>query len=309
MRIVFMGTPEFAVSTLETLYECGQDVVLAVTQPDRPKGRGYVMTPSPVKVCALEHGTNVITPEKMRDESVIKALEEANADMFIVTAFGKILPQSVLDIPPLGCVNVHASLLPKLRGAAPINRAIMNGDELGGVTLMYMDAGMDTGDMIISETVGITPELDAGTYHDLLAQAGSKCLKKFLKMLENGEKIPRVKQNGEEATYAPKITNEETRIDFDLPAKEVYNKIRGLSPFPGAYFTLEGKRIKVLKAALGDKNGEPGTVICTAENGIGIACAGGCVMLEVICPEGKKPTDCASYLRGHSLPLGTRTNG
>ena len=308
MRIVFMGTPEFAVSSLETLYECGQEVVLCVTQPDRPKGRGYVLTPSPVKICALAHGTEVITPDRMRDESVIKALEDAKADMFIVTAFGKILPQSVLDIPPMGCVNVHASLLPQLRGAAPINRAIMNGDTAGGVTLMYMDAGMDTGDMIMRKTVEITPELDAGEYHDLLAVAGSECLKEFLKMTENGEEIPRIRQDGDKATYAPKITNEETRIDFDLPAKEVYNRIRGLSPFPGAYFTLGGKRIKVLKASPGDKNGEPGTVICTAEDGIGIACAEGCVILKVICPEGKKPTDCASYLRGHSLPLGTRTN-
>ena len=308
MRIVFMGTPDFAVASLETLYECGQEVVLAVSQPDKPKGRGYVLTPSPVKVCALEHGTEVITPEKMRDEAVIEKLESVCADLFVVTAFGKILPQRILDIPRLGCVNVHASLLPRLRGAAPINRAVMNGDKTGGVTLMYMDAGMDTGDRIIKRNTEISDDDDAGIYHDKLMAEGKAALAEFLRMLEKGEDIPREKQDGELATYANKITQEDIFIDFTKDSKSVRNQIRGLSPYPCAYFKLGGKRIKVRKASLAEGKGEPGTVIC-ADNKIEIACGKGSVLIETLCPEGKNFTDAASYLRGHRLEAGIKIDG
>jgi len=309
MRIVFMGTPEFAVSSLEALYECGQDVVLAVTQPDRPKGRGYILTPSPVKVCALEHGTEVITPDKMRDENVLEKLKSADADMFIVTAFGKILPQSVLDIPPMGCVNVHASLLPKLRGAAPINRAVMNGDAVGGITLMYMDAGMDTGDIISEHKTEIPAEWDAGDYHDALMEISKSALKDFIKLCESGSRIPRRKQEDGEATYAPKITNEDTLLDFRADCVSVCNRIRGLSPAPCAYFMLCGKRIKVRKAIASDGRGNPGEVISCDRGGIEIACGEGSVIIKSLCPEGKSLTDAESYLRGHRLAPGTKANG
>ncbi|MBP5154971.1 MAG: methionyl-tRNA formyltransferase [Clostridia bacterium] len=309
MRIVFMGTPEFAVSSLEALYESGQDVVLAVTQPDRPKGRGYVLTPSPVKVCALEHGTEVITPEKMRDESVLETLKNAKADMFVVTAFGKILPQSVLDIPPMGCVNVHASLLPKLRGAAPINRAVMNGDTSGGITLMYMDAGMDTGDIISEHETEIPADWDAGDYHDALMEMSKSALKGFIELCESGKSIPRKKQDDGEATYAPKITGEDTLLDFGADCVSVCNRIRSLAPAPCAYFLLCGKRIKVRKAIVSDGSGKPGEVISCDRGGIEIACGKGSVIIKSLCPEGKSLTDAESYLRGHRLAAGTIANG
>ncbi len=308
MRIVFMGTPEFAVSSLEALYGSGQDVALVVTQPDRPKGRGYVLTPSPVKVCALAHGTEVITPDRMRDESVIEKLKSANADMFIVTAFGKILPQAVLDIPPMGCVNVHASLLPKLRGAAPINRAIMNGDAVGGVTLMYMDAGMDTGDIISEHAIPIPGEWDAGDYHDALMAVGKDALKGFMELCASGKRIPRRKQDPEKATYAPKITGEDTLLDFNADSVSVCNRIRGLAPAPCAYFTLGGKRIKVRKAEVSDGSGAPGEIISCDRGGIEIACGEGSVIIKALCPEGRSPTDAESYLRGHRLEPGTKVN-
>ncbi|MBO4452902.1 MAG: methionyl-tRNA formyltransferase, partial [Clostridia bacterium] len=243
----------------------------------------------------------------LRTPEAEELLRSYNADIFIVTAYGKILPQNILDIPRLGCVNLHASLLPKLRGAAPINRAVMNGDTLGGVTLMYMDAGMDTGDIIAKREVEIPFGCDAGQYHNMLAEAGTELLAEFLKDTAEGKPIPREKQNGNEATYADKITSEDTHIDFAKPAIEVYNRIRGLNPFPCPYFTLGGKRIKVKKAALGGGSGKPGEVI-SLEGGIGIACGSGSVIVQALCPEGKSATDALSYLRGNKLEIGRVVN-
>ena len=309
MRTVFFGTPEFAVSSLKALYDAGCDVALVVSQPDKPKGRGYVMTPSEVKKFALEHGTEVITPATLKDESVIERLKAVNADMFVVTAYGKILPQAVLDIPPMGCVNVHASLLPRLRGAAPINRAVMNGDDKGGVTLMYMDAGMDTGDMILTKETDIPFECTAGDYHDKLAQAGYELLVEFINLCNSGADIPREKQDDSLATYSAKITNEDTLIDFSANALDVYNRIRGLSPYPCAYFMLDGKRIKVRKAYISDAEGVCGTVLSADKSGIVIACGKGSIIIDTLCPEGKNFTTAESYLNGHKLEKGTVVNG
>jgi len=302
-----MGTPDFAVSSLEAICESGHEIVLVVTQPDRPKGRGYTLTPSPVKKYALEKGLEVISPETLKDEEVIKKLEETNADLFIVTAYGRILSKRILDIPRLGCVNVHASLLPKWRGAAPINRAIMSGDKVGGVTIMFMDVGLDTGDMIISKAVDIEDDWTAEEYHDKLAKIGKDALKEFISIAESGS-IPRTKQNDDEATYASKIGNDDAYITFEETAEVTRNRIRGLSPFPGSFFFLKGKRIKVRNAILSDGKGEIGTVLSTNKGGIEIACAEGSVIITRLCPEGKGVCDAESYLRGNKIEIGTKVN-
>ncbi|MBE6692178.1 MAG: methionyl-tRNA formyltransferase [Ruminococcaceae bacterium] len=307
MRIVFMGTPDFAVSSLEALYESGHEIALVVSQPDRPKGRGYNLTPSAVKQYALEKGTEVITPASLKDEDVIAKLKSVNADLFVVTAYGRILSKEILDIPRLGCVNVHASLLPKWRGAAPINRAIMCGDKVGGVTIMYMDVGLDTGDIIIKKAIDIKDDWTAEEYHDALAECGKEALKEFIECAEKGD-IPRQKQDDDLATYAAKIGNEDAYLTFDEDAIDVRNRIRGLSPFPGSFFFLNGKRFKVRNAVLSDGNGEVGTVISTDKGGIEIACKSGSVIITKLCPEGKGVCDAESYLRGNKIAIGTKVN-
>lgn len=307
MRVVFMGTPDFAVSSLEALYEAGQDVVLVVTQPDRPKGRGYNLAPSAVKKYALEKGTEVISPASLKDEDILNILENTNADLFIVTAYGRILSKRILDMPKLGCINVHASLLPEWRGAAPINRAIMNGDKVGGVTIMYMAEGIDTGDMIVRKEIEILDEWTAGEYHDALAVCSKDALKEFLKLAESGN-IPREPQNEALATHAAKIGNDDAYLTFEESAVDTRNRIRGLSPFPGSFFFLNGKRFKVRNAVLGNGNGEPGTVISTNKGGIEIACADGSVIITKLCPEGKGVCDAESYLRGNKIEIGTKVN-
>ncbi len=307
MRIVFMGTPDFAVASLEALCESGHEIILVVTQPDRPKGRGYNLTPSPVKQYAIEKGIDVISPSTLKDENVIKTLEDANADLFIVTAFGKILPKRVLDIPKLGCINVHASLLPSWRGAAPINRAVMNGDKKGGVTVMFMDEGLDTGDMILIKEIEINDDWTAEDYHDALADVSKDALKDFLQIASNGE-IPRIAQDGSLATYAAKVGNEDAFLSFSETAEATKNRIRGLSPFPGSFFFLNGKRFKVRNAVVSDGKGEIGTVISTDKGGIEIACADGSVIITKLCPEGKGVCDAESYLRGNRIEIGTKVN-
>jgi methionyl-tRNA formyltransferase len=308
MKIVFMGTPDFAVSSLEALYESGHEVALVVTQPDRPKGRGYTLTPSPVKQYALDRGTEVIEPATLKDEAVIEKLRSVEADMFLVTAYGRILSKTVLDMPKIGCFNVHASLLPYLRGAAPINRSIMNGDTLGGITLQYMAEGIDTGDIALVKEVIIKDEWCAGDYHDALAAASKEAVKEFLSLAERNE-IPRIPQDHEKATHAAKIGNEDAYLTFDESAKDVRNRIRGLSPFPGSFFFLNGKRIKVRNAILGDGSGELGTVISTDKGGIEIACKEGSVIITSLCPEGKSVCDGVSFLRGNKIEIGTKVNG
>lgn len=307
MRIVFMGTPDFAVSSLDALCESGHEIVLVVTQPDRPKGRGYTLTPSPVKQYAIQKGIEVIAPNSLKDEEVIKTLEDTNADLFVVTAYGRILSKRILDIPRLGCVNVHASLLPRWRGAAPINRAIMCGDKVGGVTIMYMDEGLDTGDMIVKTPIEIKDDWTAEEYHDELANAGKTALKEFIKLAECGN-IPREKQNEALVTYASKIGNDDAYITFEETAEDTRNRIRGLSPFPGSFFFINGKRFKVRNAVASNGIGDVGTVISTDKGGIEIACSVGSVIITKLCPEGKGVCDAESYLRGNKIEIGTRVN-
>lgn len=307
MRIVFMGTPDFAVSSLEALYESGHEIVLVVTQPDRPKGRGYTLTPSPVKQYALSKGTEVISPASLKDDEVISDLRNTNADLFIVTAYGRILSKEILDIPKLGCFNVHASLLPRWRGAAPINRAIMSGDKVGGVTIMYMDIGLDTGDMVITKEIPIEDNWTAEEYHDALAECGKIALKEFLALAEENN-IKRTKQDESLVTYAAKVDNDDAYLTFDEKAEDVRNRIRGLSPFPGSYFFINGKRFKVRNAVLGNGCGKTGEIISTNKGGIEIACAEGSVIITKLCPEGKGVCDAESYLRGNKIEVGTIAN-
>jgi len=307
MRIVFMGTPDFAVASLQALYESGHEIVLVVTQPDRPKGRGYTLTPSPVKKYALEQGTAVISPESLKDDEVKQVLRDTNADLFIVTAYGRILSKEILDMPKIGCFNIHASLLPKWRGAAPINRAIMNGDKVGGVTVMCMDVGLDTGDMVVTKEITIEDNWTAEEYHDALAECGKIALKEFLQIAENGT-ITRTPQDNDQATYAAKIGNEDAYLTFNESAESVCNRIKGLSPFPGSFCFKNGKRFKIRYAVCGNGNGEVGEIISTHKGGIEIACAEGSVIITKLCPEGKGVCDAESYLRGNKIEIGTKVN-
>lgn len=296
MKIVFMGTPTFAVSSLRALVEDGQDVVCVLTQPDKPKGRGYALQPSEVKAYALSQGLRVETPASLRTPEAEALLREQNADLFVVAAYGKLLPENILSIPPLGCVNVHASLLPAWRGAAPIQRALMNGDRSGGVTMMYMDAGMDTGDIILQRETEIPPEMNAGEYHDALADIGAEALKDFLRLAEKGT-IPRRKQ-GENGTPAPKITAEDQLVTFAESAERTLNRIRGLAPSPSAYAFLGEKRIKLHSAKPGNGSGQPGEVLSVGKDGIEVACGSGSVILTVLQPEGKGRMSAADFANG-----------
>ncbi len=306
-RIVFMGTPAFAAAALDPLISDGQEIALVVTKKDKPKGRGYQVEQSEVKKLALKHGIEVITPDTLKDQSVQDKLKSAGADLFIVAAYGKILPKEVLDIPPMGCINIHASLLPALRGAAPINRAIMEGHTEGGITIMYMDEGVDTGDIILQEKMPIPSDMNVGKYHDEMSALGGKAIISFLKMAEKGL-IPRTKQDDSKATYAKKIEKSECKIDFSLTAEQTCNMIRGLSPCPGAYAFLCGKRIKIGCAEKGTGSGKPGRILSAGSKGIEVACAKGSIFIKELCPEGKCRMTCEQYLRGNKAEIGTCFN-
>ncbi len=306
MRIVFMGTPNFALTALKSIADNGHDVALVVSQPDKPSGRGYALTPSPVKQYALENNIPVITPLTLKDEEVQKQLEQVKADVFIVAAYGRILPESVLNIPPLGCVNIHASLLPALRGAAPINRAVMEGHTLGGITIMYMEKGLDTGDIILQKAIPIPENMTAGEYHDIMAELGGEMINEYLSLAALG-KPKGIPQQEDKATYAQKIDKKEAFEDFSRTAEETHNRIRGLSPYPAAYALFGGKRIKLLASFVSKGSGKAGEVLST-DNGIEIACKTGSVTVTLLQPEGKSKMDYASFLRGNSLNKGDLFN-
>ncbi len=307
MKIVFMGTPEFAQVALRALVEDGQDIALVLTQPDKPKGRGYTLTPSEVKAYAIEQGFRVETPTTLRTPEAEELLRSVGADLFVVAAYGKILPENILSLPRLGCVCIHASLLPAWRGAAPIQRAIMNGDTVGGVTMMYMDAGIDTGDIILQKSIAIPDDMTAGQYHDEMAKVGAEAALEFLRLAEQGT-IPRVKQTGD-FCYAEKITKEDQYVSFEETATQTHNRIRGLAPVPSAFAFLGGKRVKLHASHVADGKGEPGTVLRADKNGIEIACGKGSVVITALQPEGKGKMDAASFLNGLKDKEGLRFNG
>ena len=304
MRVVFMGTPEFAVPCLQKLIDCGHEVTGVFTQPDKPQGRKMIMTPPPVKVLAEENGIKVYQPLKMRDGSALEMLKEADPELCIVVAYGKILPKEILEYPKYGCINIHASLLPKLRGAAPIQWSIINGFEKTGVTSMQMDEGLDTGDMLIMRDVEITENMTAGQLHDELSLLGASVLEETIDSLLKNELAP-VKQNHDEFTYAPMLSKELSPIDWNLSAKEVHNKIRGLSPWPSANAKLNGKTVKIHLSALSELKGNaPGQIVEAGKKLV--VCCGDLKCIEILNlqAEGKKAMAAVDFMRGNQLNIG-----
>ena len=301
MKIVFMGTPDFAVAPLKYLIE-KHDVVAVYTQPPRPSGRGHKETKSPVHVCAEEAGIPVFCPPTFKPEEEKQKFRALDADIAIVAAYGLILPKACLDAFKYGCLNIHGSLLPRWRGAAPIQRAIMAGDAETGVTLMQMDAGMDTGDMLLKKKIAITPDMTAGTLFDAMTALGAEALAEGLDLLEKGELRPE-KQPQEGVTYAPKIQKEEGLADWSLTAEELDRRRRGLSPWPGFWFMNGDDRIAVLDAEpVALDNSIPEGTVC---EDLTIACKTGGLKLKTLRRDGKKPCAAADFLRGYPLPEGT----
>ncbi len=307
MRIVFMGTPDFAVPCLRVLLEQKHDIAAVVTQPDRAKGRGNKLAPPPVKMLAEEVGIPVYQPEKIKTKEFTELLRGLKPDVMIVVAFGQILSQEILDIPPLGCINVHASLLPKYRGAAPINWCIINGEEVTGVTTMYMDKGLDTGDMIIKKESAIGKNETAGELHDRMMELGAAVLEETMVLLAEG-KVQRVPQDNAEATYAPIMTKALGRVDWSKDAGMIRNLIRGTYPWPGAFSTYNGKVFKILSAetcGLTVENDKWGSIARVDRDSILVNCGTGTLKITELQFENEKRMSVEAYLRGHEITEGT----
>ncbi|MHA2853499.1 methionyl-tRNA formyltransferase [Paenibacillus lautus] len=310
MNIVFMGTPAFAVPSLEMLIAEGYTIAAVVTQPDRPQGRKKVLTPTPVKEAALRHGIPVLQPQRLRNPEAVAELAEYKPDLIVTAAYGQILPKSVLDMPALGCLNVHGSLLPAYRGGAPIQRSIINGESVTGITLMYMAEGLDTGDMIARAEVPIEDDDTAGTMFEKLSQAGAELLRRELPRLVKG-KVEAEPQDDSKATYAPNLTRDDEKIDWSRTSREIYDQIRGLVPYSGGFTLWNGEVFKVWAAAKPDSaqkasgDAQPGTVLELQEKGIVVKTGDGTLTLLTVQPSGKKAMDAAQFVRGTSLTAGT----
>ena len=304
MKIVYMGTPEIAAVILNRILESGKhEVVLAVTQPDRPRGRGKNMAMSEVKTLALEHDIPVFTPERIKDAESIEELKKYDADMFVVAAFGQILSKEVLTMPKYGCINVHASLLPKYRGAAPIQWAILDGQLTTGITIMQMDEGLDTGDIILQEEIRIPHDETAGGLHDRLAELGGEVLLKAMDQIEAGTAI-RTPQGPAKTHYASMLTKKMGKLDFTKSARELDRYVRGLNPWPSAYAFLDGKMVKIWDTMITDKCEEglkPGDVYGVDKNGFYIATGDGGLRVLEIQPEGKRAMKASEFLRGYNV--------
>lgn len=309
MKIVYMGTPDFSVPPLEKMIEAGHEIVAVVTQPDKPKGRSDKLVPSPVKECALKHGLNIMQPVKIREAEVVEKLKELSADIFVVAAFGQILSQDVLDIPKYGCVNIHASLLPKYRGAAPIQMCILNGDKTTGVTIMQMNAGMDTGDILITRELPIEEDDTAGTLFDKLMYLGADLIVDALPKIEKGE-LKATPQDEDKATKCGKISKEMGRINWDDPAAKISNLVRGMNPWPSAYTTFNGKMLKIWKAKAveGPSNGEAGTIAHVSKDSFSVNCGEEILEVYELQLEGKKRMNVGDFLRGYELEEGMLLN-
>lgn len=304
-RIVFMGTPAFAVASLAALLDVGE-VVAVVTQPDKPKGRGQSVSFSPVKDFALARGIPVLQPLKMKTPPFVDALRPYAPDLCVVTAYGKILPKDVLELAPLGCVNVHASLLPRFRGAAPIQWALAHGDTETGVCLMKMDEGLDTGPVFAVERLPIAADDTSASLHEKLAALGGEALKKHLPAYIRGELVP-VPQSTEGMVYAPMIEKEAGQLDFKRPAAELERRLRAFTPWPGAFTSLvQGPRLKVHRMRVGTGQGVPGTVLRAGKDGIEVACQEGSVLLLEVQPEGKRVMAAGDFLLGHPFAEGSQ---
>lgn len=302
MRVIFMGTPDFAVGTLEAIIEAGHEVVLAVTQPDKPKGRSASLQFPPVKECAIAHNIPVFQPVKIREQKNIDELKKYDPDIIIVVAFGQIVSKEILDMPRYGCVNVHASLLPKYRGAAPIQWAVINGDEMTGVTTQRMDVGVDTGDIIETAQLRIAEDETGGSLFDKLAMIGARLCVSTMEKIEKGE-ATYTPQKEEEATHTRKIEKELGNVDWSKPAKEIECLIRGLNPWPSAYTHLNGKNLKLWQAGVIDENSalKPGTIVKVTKNEILVQTGAGMLSLLEVQLEGKKRMPVDAFLRGYPL--------
>ena len=306
MKIMFMGTPEIAATCLKRLIDDEKEICAVVTREDKPRGRGNVMTPTPVKSLALEYGIPVYTPKTLRDGEFLSLLSDINPDIIAVVAYGKILPPEVINYTRYGCINAHVSLLPKYRGAAPMQRAIMEGESETGVTIMYMDEGLDTGDIICAESFPITDEDTFETVHDRSAVVGARLLSKVVDDIEMGT-ATRTKQDATLATYAKKVEKEDAKIDFNLDAKTVSQRIRGVTPIPGAFAYHDGKMLKIFRVSVSEGSGTPGEVLEVNGSGEGavlVACKTGALLIKGVIPEGKGKMSAGDFVRGRKIKVG-----
>lgn len=302
MNLIFMGTPDFAVGTLEALIDAGHDVKLVVTQPDKPKGRGKTVQFPPVKECAVAHGIEVYQPKKIREPECVEYLRQYDADLIVVAAFGQILPKEILDMPKYGCINVHASLLPKYRGAAPIQWAVINGDKVSGVTIMRMDVGLDTGDMIAKEEVVLDEKETGGSLFDKLSEVGAQLCVRVIPEIEAGTAVY-TKQEEAQATHTTMIKKQLGDIDWTKTAKEIECLIRGLNPWPSAYTRLNGKTLKIWDADVVETESgkKAGTVVETQADRFLVQTGAGCLALREVQLEGKKRMAADAFLRGNHV--------
>lgn len=298
-----MGSPAFAVPTLRRVLADGHAVALVVTQPDRPAGRGYALRPPPVKILAMERGLPVLQPEGLKDGAALNALAAARPEVIVVVAFGQFLPRAVRELPPLGCVNVHASLLPKYRGAAPINWALIQGEADTGISIMRVEAAMDAGPVLLQRRVPIAPEEDAGSLHDRLAEEGARALAEGLGLLAGGRAVWRP-QDDSRATHAPKITDAECRLGLPMEPAAFVNRVRGLAPSPGAYLALRDQRLKILRARALPGAAPAGTILEMADQALVIGTGLGAVALLEVQPEGRRRMTGAAFARGQRLMPG-----
>lgn len=301
MKIVFMGTPDYAAEALRALIRAGHEITAVVTQPDKPKGRSGEPVPSPVKVCASEHGIPVLQPKRIRTPEATEELRKYPADVYVVAAFGQILTQEILDMPPYGCLNIHASLLPKYRGASPIQHVIIEGEEKTGITVMQMDAGIDTGDMLYKKEIPIEAEENYETLHDKLTVLGGEAIVEAIELLEQGKLVPE-KQEDSDSCYAPKITKEMGRIEFSKSAAEIDRLIRGMTPWPSAYTGYQGKQLKIWKAVpletYDNKGRSVGEILEVSKNSVIVAAGKGAVEVLELQLEGKKRMTTHDFLLG-----------
>lgn len=305
MKLVFMGTPDFAVPSLKALVEAGYDVAAVFTQPDKPKNRGMKLQPTPVKEYALTQNIPVFQPAKLRDGEAYAVLKDLSPDLIVVAAYGKVLPVDILELPPLGCINVHSSLLPKYRGAAPINWAILNGEDESGVTIMYMAEGLDTGDMILQEKTPITLEDTASSLHDRLADMGAELVVKAVSMLAEGSAV-RTPQDDALSCYAPMLSKDLSVMDWGRTARQLHDQVRGLAPWPSAITQLDGVRCKIWATTLtGETSGKaPGTIVQADKKALKIVCGDGQVLrIDELQPDGKKRMAATAFLLGHPISI------
>ena len=307
-RIIFMGTPDFACPTLQKLIERGENLVAVVTQPDRPKGRGQRLVAPPVKDLALRHAIPVHQPLKVRTPDFVEVIRALRPDVIVVVAFGQILPRTLLDIPPHGCVNVHSSLLPRYRGAAPLNWCIINGETETGVTTMLMDPGLDTGPMLFKRSTPIGEDEDIVSLHDRMSIMGADLLVETLDALKNGSVTPQLQDDGQ-TCYAPLLKKEDGLIDWHNDAVTIHNQVRGLAVWPGAYTFINNQPLKILKARIGQGAGQPGTLLRASRGVMEVACLSGSLLIGELQLAGKKRLDVASFLAGYQVAEGELLSG